>query len=202
MNPIYTQTSPQAILRSKLFSLNTATYFSCNSSYTIAYKWSLKLIQNSSSRISIDLSSNPTWQSTSLVIQAYTLSYGLYEFNFQTNATITKANNVVVALTNNLTTYVQIIPTGFAVFGLQNGVSGLLVGTQQSFILKPALYSLDLDSLVQPSSLQYKFYCFTINKNSITSVNTSQSIDLFTYKNNSLLQVKSNATCFQSNSKF
>jgi len=202
MNPIYTQTNPQAILRSKLFSLNTATYFSCNSSYTIAYKWSLKLIQNSSSHISIDLSSNPTWQSTSLVIQAYTLSYGLYEFNFQTNATITKANNVVVALTNNLATYVQIVPTGFAVFGLQNGVSGLLVGTQQSFSLKPALYSLDLDSLVQPSSLQYKFYCFTINQNSITTVNTSLSVDLFTYKNNSLLQMNSNATCFQTNSKF
>jgi hypothetical protein len=201
MNPIYTQSNPQIILRSKLFSLNTATYFSCNSSYTIAYKWSLKLIQNLSSQISIDLSSNPSWQSTSLVIQAYTLSYGLYAFNFQTNVTITKANNVVVALTNNLTTYVQIIPTGFAVYGLQNGVSGLLIGTQQSFSLNPALYSLDLDSLVQPSSLQYKFYCFTINKNSITSVNTSQSIDLFTYKNNSLLQMNSNSTCFQSNSK-
>lgn len=202
MNPFYTQTNPQAILRSKLFSLNTATYFSCNSSYTMPYEWSLKLIQNSSSHISIDLSSNPTWQSTSLVIQAYTLSYGLYEFNFQTNATISKANNVVVSLTNNLTTYLEIIPTCFAVFGLQNGVSGLLVGTQQSFSLKPALYSLDLDSLVQPSSLQYKFYCFTINQSSITSVNTSLSVDLFTYKNNSLFQMNSNATCFQTKSKF
>jgi len=199
MDSIFTQTNPQIIPRSKLFSLNTATYFSCNSSYTMTYRWSSSLIVNATFMTKIDLSSNPTWQSTILVTQANTLAYGLYAFNFQTNVTITKASNIF--LTNNVTTYVQINPSGLAVYGLENGVSGLLIGTQQSFSLKPALYSLDLDSLIQPSSLQYKFYCYTLKNGLNTILNTTQGIDLFTYKNNSLLQMNSNSTCFSSNSK-
>ncbi len=191
MSPIYTQLNPQNILRSKLFSLNTATYFSCNSSYEIKFKWSLNLIVNSTFS-KIDLSSNPTWQMTSIVIQAYTLNYGIYAFNFQTNVTIDS-----VFLTNNITTYVKITPTGLAVYGLKNGVSGLLIGTQQSFSLNPVLYSLDLDYLIQSTNLQYKFYCIPIFKGS----NSTPNIDLFTYKNNSLLQMTLNATCFQSNGK-
>ena len=163
MDSIFTQLNPQVILRSKLFMLSTTTYFSCNFTYTINNKWSSSLIVNSTYLIKTDLTSNPTWQSTSLVIQPNSLTYGLYAFNFQVNVTIVKATNIF--LSNNITTYAQINPTGLVVYGLQTGVSGLLVGTQQSFSLNPALYSLDLDSLVQPSSLQYKFYCFTINKN-------------------------------------
>ncbi len=199
MDSIFTQLSPQIIFRSKLFMLNTATYFSCNSSYTMTYKWSANLIVSSTIVSKIDLSSNPTWQSTSLVIQANTLAYGLYAFNFQTNVTITKTISDVF-LTNNIATYVQITPTGLAVYGLENGVSGLLIGSQQSFSLKPALYSLDLDSLIKPSSLQYKFYCFTISQGSNTVVNATLSVDLLSYKNNSLLQMNSNSTCFSSNS--
>ena len=197
MGTIFSQLSPQIILRSKLFTLNTATYFSCNLSYAITYQWSLNLIVNSTYASKIDLSLNPTWQSSSLVIQANTLAYGLYAFNFQTNVTIATSN---VLLENNITTYVQITPTGLAVYGLQNGVSGLLIGSQQSFSLSPTLYSLDLDSLIKPSSLPYKFYCFTINQGLNTIVNATQSVDLFSYKNNSLLQMNSNSTCFSSNS--
>ena len=200
MDSIFTQLNPQVILRSKLFMLSTTTYFSCNFTYTINNKWSSSLIVNSTYLIKTDLTSNPTWQSTSLVIQPNSLAYGLYAFNFQVNVTIVKATNIF--LSNNITTYVQINPTGLVVYGLQNGVSGLLVGAQQSFSLNPALYSLDLDSLIKPSSLQFKFYCNTIKPNSNTIVNTTQSIDLFTYKNNSLLQMNSNSTCFASNCNF
>jgi hypothetical protein len=199
MDSIFTQSSPQIIFRSKLFMLNTATYFSCNTSYTMTYKWSANLIVSSTIVTKIDLYANPTWQSTSLVIQANTLAYGLYAFKFQTNVTIPKTISNIF-LTNNIATYVQITPTGLAVYGLENGVLGLLIGSQQSFSLKPALYSLDLDLLIKPSSLQYKFYCFTISQGSNTIVNATQSVDLFSYKNNSLFQMNSNSTCFSSNS--
>jgi hypothetical protein len=200
MDSIYTQLNPQIILRSKLFMLSTTTYFSCNLTYKMNYKWSSNLIVNSTNLIKTDLTSNPTWQSTSLVVLANSLAYGLYAFNFQVNVTIVKATNMI--LSNNITTYVQIKPTGLVVYSLQNGVSGLLVGAQQSFSLRPALYSLDLDYLIKPSSLQFKFYCFTINPNSNTVANTTQSIDLFIYKNNSLLQMNSNSTCFSSACNF
>jgi len=194
MDSIYTQQNPQVILRSKLISLNTACYFMCNLSYTITYRWKLTYI-NSTSNKDIDLSSNPTWQSTILVIQANTLVYGLYSFNFQTNVSIS-SNNVL--LTNNITTYVQIVSTGLAVYGLQNGINGLSIGTQQTLNLNPALYSFDMDNLIQPSSLQFKFFCYTITAGSNIAVNTSQSIDLLTYKNNSQLQINRNTTCFSS----
>ena len=180
--------------------LSTATYFSCNFTYTINYKWSSNLIVNSTLMIKTDLTSNPTWQSTSLVVQPNSLAYGLYAFNLQVNVTISKPTNTL--LTKSITTHVQVNPTGLAVNGLQNGVSGLLVGTQQSFSLNPASFSLDIDYVIKQSSLLFKFYCFTINPNSNPLINTSQSIDLLTYKSNSLLQMNSNSTCFSSNCNF
>jgi hypothetical protein len=104
----------------------------------MTFKWSSTLIVNSTFMTKIDLSSNPTWQSTILVTQANSLAFGLYAFNFQTNVTITKTSNILFQ-TNNITTYVQIIPSGLAVYGLENGVSSLLIGTQTIIQLEASL---------------------------------------------------------------
>ena len=195
MDQTYTQSNPKIVYRSKLFSLIATNLFSCNSSYSMTSRWKLNRIDSSSTQI--DLSSNPSWQSSELAIQANSLSYGVYVFNFETNVTLSSNNTL---LTNNLSTYVQIIPTGLAIYGLPNGVSGLLVGSLQSFSLKPALYSVDMDNLISPNSLIFKFYCSTIEANSVLSSNNNNvNMDLLTYKNNSLLQMTWNATCFSSN---
>ena len=102
-------------------------------------------------------------------------------------------------LSNTASTFIEIIPTGLAIFALQNGVSSVLVGSQQILFLDPESFSIDFDYLVLPNSLNYKFYCTTINLNS-TLASNEINIDLLTYQQNSLLEMTSNKTCFSSNS--
>ena len=64
---------------------------------------------------SVDLTSNPTFRSSELVMQSNTLEFGLYQFIFQIDVVSSKLYNV----TNSASTFIQIIPTGLAIFGLQ-----------------------------------------------------------------------------------
>ena len=190
----FSQSSPNQIYRSSLFSLSTSTYFACNSSYSRKYSWKLTLLDTLNA---IDLKTNPSSSSSELVIQGNTLAYGLYEFKIQVDITMSDGS----ILSNSAATYIQIIPTGLAVFALQNGISNILVGSQQVFILDPATYSIDFDNLVLPSSLTYKFYCTTINLNTTLTTNKI-NIDLLTFQQNSSLLMDSNRTCFASNGIF
>ena len=174
-----------------MFSLSTLTIFSCNLSYSQTNTWTLSRIDLPQV---ISLTDNPTSTTPELVMPANSLEYGLYQFTFQVD--IQTSSN---ALSNSIYTFIQIIPTGLAVFALQNGISSLLIGSKQAFVLNPAAYSVDLDNLVSPSSLQYKIFCNTINLNSSTQSN-QVSTDLLTFKSNASLVMASNVTCFSSNS--
>jgi hypothetical protein len=189
----YAQNSPKKIFRSQLFSLSTISYFACNFTYSLDYIWSLRRVDIPKI---IDLTKNPTFQSSELVIQSNTLDFGVYEFIFKINVVSTDLNNV----SNTANTFIQIIPSGLAIFGLQNGISSQLVGSSQSFILNPGLYSLDLDYLLSMNKLNYTFYCNSINSNRINS-SSKTTIDLATYKKNPQLAMQWNDTCFDSNSK-
>jgi hypothetical protein len=189
----FTQNSPKKIFRSQLFSLSTIAYFACNYTYSLDYIWSLR-------RVDIpkvfDLTKNPTFKSSELVIQSNTLDFGLYEFIFQINVVSTDLKNV----SNTANTFIQIIPSGLAIFGLLNGISSQLVGSSQSFTLNPALYSLDLDYLLSMNMLNYTFFCNSINYNWLNS-SSKATIDLATYKKNPQLIMEWNVTCFDSKSK-
>ena len=173
--------------RSSLFSLKSSIFFDCNVSYSLAYKWSL--FRNDTGQY-IDLSSNPTWQTTELVMQPFQLLYGLYEFVIQVRVSVT-------SVTRSTSKFVLIMPTGIAVFGIPNGVSGLLIGSLQSVVLDPRTNSIDLDRLYSPSLLHYTFYCQMYSTNTLTNL-ASNITDLLTYKMNSF----SNQTCFKSPGKF
>ena len=191
LTPSYIQINPNQIYRSALFSLSTSIYFACNSSYTNIYAWTL---QNLDSGIMIDLSANPSLQSSTLVIQSNSLAYGLYKFTIQVD-TVT---SLYGTFTNTAQTYTQIIPTGLAVFGIANGISSQLIGSTQPFVLNPVAYSFDMDNLVVLSSLQFDFYCQTINVNQSTLLASSQLAmpSLKAYTTNSSLVLAKNVTCF------
>ena len=193
MHPSFPQQNPQLMHRSKLFSLATTTYFACNLTYTQTNAWSLTRLDGSSPQ-SVDLRSNPTWQTSELVIQSNILDYGIYEFTFQVYISGLTLPSTAI----NISTFVQIIPTGISVYATKSGVSSVLIGSQQSFVSDPSAYSHDLDSLVQPNSLSYKFYCRTINLNESSQANFQ--MDLLEYKTNLALQLMSNQTCFSSTS--
>jgi hypothetical protein len=185
----YTLSSPAQIFRSSMFSLVTITYFGCNLTYTQANKWTLRRIDILTS---MDLTTNPTSTQSELVIQANTLSYGTYEFTYQVS--INTQN--MIPLTSSISTYIQIMPTGLAVFALQNGISTLLIGFGQSQILNPSLYSFDFDMLAVMSGLKFKFYCVL----SSLSTTHSNQIDLATYKSNPFYSsMNASQACFTSN---
>ena len=81
-------------------------------------------------------------------------------------------------------------------FGIENGVSNQLIGFQQTFILNPAAYSFDIDDLILPTSLKFKFFCTTVPLNTVAN---NINVDLKTFKNDSQLIMTRNKTCFESN---
>jgi len=182
-----------------MISLSSMTYFSCNSfRFASKYSWSAKRLDIVQT---IDLASNPTLQSSDLVLQPNTLDYGSYMFTLNLNIDIMNSDGSVITqtLSSSLKATRKICPTGIVVNAVKNGISSVMIGSQQNFSLNPALYSADLDNLVAPSVLKFKFYCLTLLKNSTNP--SQQNIDLYTYKNVPQLLMSRNGTCFDSNSK-
>ena len=170
-----------------------------NQTFTLTYSWSLNQISNSVNKSYIELTQNPTSHSSELVMQANTLAYGLYEFNLEVKMTY-NIGLLTPSMSSFLKTYIQIIPTGIMVKAIQNGISSILIGSQQNFTLNPSKYSSDLDNLITPSQiLQFKFYCTTILVNS--TMNQSQE-DLLSIKTSGISsKLFRNRTCFDSISK-
>ena len=134
MEQAFIPTNRFKVFRSKLFSLSTISSFTCDSNYTYEYTWTLNKTDTSEL---INLSNNPTHKKTELVVPAYTLLYGYYEFKFQVNMILINSG---ITLSNTALTYIQIIPTGLAIFAIENGVSSQLIGAEQPFVLNPAEY--------------------------------------------------------------
>ena len=183
----YAQQSPQIIYRSKTFSLSTETYFACYEGYSLQNTW---LVTNMATMKTTNLKET----STRLVVQSNTLAFGLYRYTFQVS--IRLYNNG--SLFNAVNTFIQIVPIGVTVFALQNGISSILIGSQQTFTLDPASYSIDLDGVISPTLLQFTFYCNTIDLNSSSPQISQTNKNLLAYKQNAQLPMLSNQTCFSS----
>ena len=198
LTPFSEQSNPNRIYRSKLFSLSTSIYFACNTSSTYEYTWTLTLVDSGQN---IDLTANPTYLSSELVIQSNTLTYGVYQFNVQVNVITSQYGT----FTNTNQTFIQILPTGLAVFAIANGIESQLIGSSQPFVLNPVGFSFDMDNLVAPSNLVFDFYCQTISlTQSSSSSSQIRSSSLKAYLTNSSLTLAWNTTCFDtlSNSLF
>jgi len=193
----YLSSSPNQIFRSNLFSISSIIYFYCsNVTFTSTNTWRLNQVDAKLIPIkAIDLSANPTSGSTELVIKENTLDYGLYQFTLQVDVSF---NGLIVS--SSAQTYVQIIPTGLAVFALENGVSSVLVGSKQAFNLNPSLYTFDMDGIVTPDKLSFVYYCRTVNvtdKNRIVNIQN----DLKTFQTNAKLALVREQNCFGATSK-
>ena len=192
--------NPKKIFRSNLFTVSSVISFYCKTNFTYENKWKLtKIDLNTFADLStIDLSSNPSSQLSELVLNENTLAYGLYRFQFQV---VVKFNGNKQISSNLAETFIEIIPTGLAVFAIENGVSSVLIGTKQSFDLQPSVFSSDFDNIIQPSELNFTFYCQTVNLSDQNSISTQASkIDLLSFKNNQTLVMKRNANCFGNSS--
>lgn len=192
-------TAPCLIYRSNSFSVSSVISFYGSSNFTLQNYWTLNEVdpKTLTNLNDVDLSKNPTSKSSELVIKENTLTYGLYKFQYQVIATFNKISEIS---SNIPETFIKIIPTGLAVFAIQNGVSNILIGSLQSFNLQPSVYSIDFDNLIQPSELNFTYYCKTVDLSDPNSINASVgSIDLLTFKNQALIMDR-NLSCFGNNS--
>jgi hypothetical protein len=173
-----------------------------NQTYALEYTWTVNQISNTGNKSNIDLAQNPTSYLSELILQANTLMYGLYEINLEVKLVTSDKSSPLSSL---IKTYIQIIPTGIVVNAIENGISSILIGSQQNLTLNPSRYSFDLDHLIAPSQiLQFKFYCTTLLFNTTFNQSLSQiQEDLLKIKTSGISSSLSrNRTCFNSISKF
>ena len=166
----------------------------CMESYTFTKRWYLFQLDETTKEIKkeIDLTNNPTYKLSELVIPANTLDYGIFQAVYEINTTAVQ----LFKFSSSNSTYFYVRPSGFYVFGIENGITSVLIGSDQRFYLNASNYSMDFDDVIDPSILNYKYYCQTID-----STNQSfgmQMIDLNTYKTNPSLLMNRNFTCFSS----
>ena len=193
----YLSSSPNIIFRSNLFSVSSIIYFYCsNVTFTSTNTWTLNQLDAGLKVLKVvDLSTNPTSASTELVIKENTLDYGLYQFSLQVDVSFN--GQVVSSLAQ---TYVQIVPTGLAVFALENGVSSVLVGSKQAFNLNPSLYTFDMDGLITPDKLSFVYYCKMVNLTDQSRLVNMQN-DLKAFKTDPNLVIVRDQNCFGATSK-
>ena len=185
-----------------MFSVPTVISFFCNTNFTYQNKWTLTQVDPQTLNIKkiIDLTKNPTSRKSELVIKENFLGYGLYRLVYQVKVTF---NGISQISSNVAETFIQIIPTGLAVFGIKNGVSSVLLGSLQSFNLQPSVFSIDYDNKTHPNQLKFVYYCRTVNQSDTNSLNSSSNqIDLLTYKYNNSLIMNKRLNCFGNNSNF
>ena len=185
------KTNPKINLFSQMFTIDGVII--CAGDMIYSYSWQAKLIDSNDFSIKsiIDLSENPSSFSSEILIDAFNLNYGLYEFMFQLKG-IWKGTEKVYSQN----TFQKIISTGLAIFGLENGVSCSMIGSKQSFILNPAQFSFDFDYVASMKTLKFDFYCRKIFKN--------QSNEHFSlqYLNNAIEYTNDSHACFNSSGNF
>ncbi len=95
-----------------------------------------------------------------LVIYSNSLDYGVYYLTY--SARIIYSNDMGVTtlfLQDTTQTFIDIVPSGVNVFAFENGISQRTYGTSQRIVIDPGSFSIDMDKLVNPSTLNYTFYC-------------------------------------------
>ena len=98
----------------------------------------------------IELEHNPTVFRNELIIKSNTLHYGTYKIVYWVYVKIdvgylTDIKNEIEYLVE---TYFKIVPSGIAVFFLQNALDFIKLGNKQTLELNPIKYAYDMDFLV------------------------------------------------------
>jgi len=189
----YKAENPLRVARSSLLSLKTLTTINCDTtSFRLIRRWALnKLNADKTIGREILLNNNPTSTSAELIFKGNSLEYGLFKIVYSVDVLYNTNDKV----TNAVDTFVEVFPTGFIVAAFYAGISEVRIGTSQKLTLDPIKYSYDLDLLMSPSSMKFKFYCRVIQSGNYSN---NFTIDLMTYKTDSNLSMNSVDDCFDS----
>lgn len=184
---------PMQVNRSDVLSLKTLTNIVCDTdSFKKEIMWKMNKIDlNSNNTQAIEISNNPTSKSGELVFEENALGYGLYQIIFEVKVFF-NTNDIA---STSLDTYVDIIPTGFVVNTFSDQTTVVEVGRSQKISLEPGKYSYDLDGIVEPNTMEYKYFCRVV-ENGVESNNFT--FDLMTFKMNLSLIMNQSIDCIDS----
>lgn len=163
-------------------------------------RWTILKIDKTGNILqTIDTSRNPSALTSELYLPENSLTRATYRFVFTITINATKSIGSI-EIANSIDTYYEIISPDIIVFGLENGITQIRIGSLQDLSFNPDKYSYLIGSDVLPSDLEYKFYCRVVDYLSNTTLFSNNSdIDLLTYKTNSI-PMNENVTCFNSKS--
>jgi hypothetical protein len=169
--------------------------------HSVNYLWKAFELNESNFEVIRDITfdTNPTRVMTQVTLIENTFAFGLYKLSFYANLFV---QNISLTFQEEINTFIQIVPSGINVYGLQNGLNQISIGRSQAFSLMPIDYSYDLDYVVNISSLDFKFYCKVMSKSAgfVYYLNESGSnfYDLYTGQAQNL--ALRNDSCFNSTS--
>ena len=145
--------APTTIKRFELIGIEANIVVSCTGTFQISKQWSALDLN---SQKAVDLSSNPTQSSSTLIVEPNVMNFGRYEFILTVTVTLDATQTTFVL---SASAFINVEPSGIVVRGLINGLQQTSIGTSQSIKIQPNVYSYDMDNLVSATSLSFKYYC-------------------------------------------
>ena len=197
---------PTVYKRNELFSVVSSVSINCNTSLGNMKNWRIfrinKITGLKEYQISLNSYDNPTVNYGELVIHENSLDYGVYRIIFEVTMIYTEDQ----IFTNQVDTYVKIIPSGLIISSLSSshlsggGTVEITRGVNQPIEFDPYVNSYDLDAKVSTMSLKFKYYCqLIVNgvQGGYPEIYLNEKKDLYYYKINQLAMMR-NISCFDS----
>jgi hypothetical protein len=194
--------NPMLSQRSSTLTLTSVTILSCSFDNTNTKIWTLNEVDPMSGALigsPIDLTQNASRFAGSnqgiLVVYANSLEYGRYLFKYTVTVRYTMDGGLTyLTLQTDISTYVQIMPTGLNVFGLPKGILQQTYGLNQQILLDAGSNTKDLDLFIDPKTLYYQFFCQVIPNGYATTYYTNQYSVVTQYGTTNYFQVKNTTT--------
>jgi hypothetical protein len=143
------------------------------------------------------------YDAATLVVYPNVLDYGVYLFTYSVAVVYSMDRGVtLLTLQAESSTYVEYVKSGLNVFGFLNGILQQTYGLLQQIVIDPGTKSVDLDNVVDPSKLNYTFYCQKVPSYQSTSAYFSNGGAISQLGSTNLFQVYSStfsSNCFTSN---
>ena len=165
--------------------------------FSVVYEWIANEIDPLTRNFlqKIQINSTNSVNQISLNIPNASLPFGLYQIVFQA-IVISPPDQFI----SNTSSYIQVVPATYMIEAISQATS-LSVGPLDSISFVPAAFSIDPNSLVDPSSLNYSYYCILTDSN--TNLTSSFDQSLYSIQPNAVLsqdQMNAANTCFKSSS--
>jgi hypothetical protein len=185
-------------MRSNALTVIGLPFYDCAVQFTETKEWYVEELDpiTFNPLNNVSLINNPSKFFSAIGFRPNTLLYGVYKFTLVISMSFTDRNtSQSVTRFSRESTYIQIIYSGIDVY--QSGQLSYEIGSDQILEFDPVQYSVDLDEIANPASLDYWFYCYIYNVTNNSIVSNPDLVDLDLYKLKYNQSGLANQTCFQ-----